>query len=98
MDGALIFGPRAAGSFTEIVGTSGVTEMEGALTSRPLLGAGDSLTEILGMGGDTPIEGMLALYPRPLLGPLTDMEGVSETEMVGTIGAETGCDRIPGPW
>jgi hypothetical protein len=61
MDGALIFGPRATGSFTDIVGISGVTEMDGTLGSRPLLGAGESLTEILGMGGDTPIEGTLAL-------------------------------------
>lgn len=85
IEGTLPLGPRdgTGDSSTEIVGMSGVTLIEGA--GIPLLGAGDSLTDILGTGGVTPIEGAFTWEPlRP--GPLTDIDGVSETEIEG-IGA-----------
>lgn len=94
IDGVLVLCPRAdAGdSLTEIVGISGVIEIEGALTLLCLFGAGDSPTEMLGIGGVTPIDGTLTLLPRPAA-LLTVIDGVSETEIVGTEGAETGLER-----
>jgi hypothetical protein len=76
---------------TLIVGTAGA-ETVGIGLGRPLLGAGESFTEMLGIGGVTPIDGNM-LYPRVLTGRLTDIAGVSETEMVGIEGAEAGISR-----
>lgn len=89
-------------SETDIVGMSGVTEIIGTLASlpraeTPLAGAGDSLTEIVGIGGVTPIEGIALLKPRPV-GALTDIDGVSDTEIVGMVGVEDGLKRDAGAW
>ena len=100
MEGAWIFGPRtrAGASLTEMLGMLGVTEMEGALTPRPLLGAVELVTVMLGMGGVTPIDGTLTFEPRPLPGPLTDKEGVSDTDIVGIGGAGDGGERAGAAW
>lgn len=104
IEGALIFGPRggAGDSLIEIVGISGVTEIEGGLTSRPLFDAVYPLTDMLGIGGVTPMEGVFTLGPRPV-GPLMEMDGVSETEIVGMEGADAGLEyagleRAEGGW
>jgi hypothetical protein len=76
---------------TLMVGTAGA-ETVGMGLGRPLLGAGELLREMLGMGGVIPIEGTI-LCPRALAGRLTDIAGVSETEMVGIEGAEAGISR-----
>ena len=92
IEGALILGPRAGAgdSLTEMVGMLGVTEMEGAFASHPLFGAGESLMDMVGMGGVTPIDGTFILEFRPLPGPLIDIDGVSDTEIVGMGGPEAG--------
>jgi hypothetical protein len=100
IEGALILGPRegAGVSLIAMVGILGVTEIDGALTSRPLFGAGDSLTDMLGMGGVTPIDGTLTFEPRSLVGPLTDIDGVSETDILGIGGAGAGLGRLGAAW
>ena len=111
-EGALLCRPRVgAGDWlTEMVGTSGVTLMDGAVTpflsagvsfteilgiiGAPLLVprfAGDSLTDILGVGGVATADGVLNLR---LVGPLTEIEGVSETEMDGIGGAGVVRERM----
>lgn len=100
--GALDRRAGVGASETDIVGMSGVTEIIGTLTSlprvdAPLADAGDSLIEILGIGGVTPIEGMALLEPRPD-GALTEIDGVSETEIVGMAAAEDGLKRAAGAW
>jgi hypothetical protein len=70
-------------------GIDGVTEIDGALIFG--IGADGSLTEIVGIGV-TDIEGAF-FTPEPLLAGagLTEIDGVSWTEIVG-MGAETaGC-------
>jgi hypothetical protein len=91
MGGALNLDPLLAvgESLTDIVGISGVTDIEGAVI--PLLSAGASFTEMLGTGGKTPIVGTFTAEPR--LGPLTEIDGVSETEIVGMGGAGVVLDR-----
>lgn len=74
IEGTLLFRPRAEAeeSLTDIVGTSGVTLIEGAVD--PLLSAGVSFTDMLG------IEGVLLLDPRLGAGDsLTEMLGVGGT-------------------
>jgi len=111
-EGVLLWRPRVgAGDWlTEMVGTSGVTLMDGAVT--PLLSAGvsfteilgiigalplvprlagDSLTDILGVGGVATADGVLDLR---LVWPLTEIEGVSETEMDGIGGAGVVRERV----
>lgn len=85
IEGALTLGARleAGDSLIAMLGISGVTAIEGTSAFMCLLGAGVSLTEMVGMGGVTPIDGTFALDPRRG-GPLTEMDGVSDTEMDGT--------------
>jgi hypothetical protein len=64
---------------TLMVGTDGVTEIDGALILGPRAGAGAPLTAIIGTSGVTAMEGTLAL--RPLLGA-----GASLKEMLGMGG------------
>lgn len=126
-EGTLLFRPRveAEESLTDMVGTSWVTLIEGAvdpllsagvsltdmlgrggaLFLDPRLGAGDSLTEMLGVGGTWNLEPRLEIgdsltemlgtggvgagdgLRKPLLGgPLTEIDGVSETEIEGIGG------------
>jgi hypothetical protein len=91
MGGALNLDPLLAGeSLTDITGMSGVTDIEGAVI--PLLSAGASLTDMLGTGGETPIVGTFTAEPRRL-GPLTEIDGVSEKEIVGMGGAGVVLER-----
>jgi hypothetical protein len=91
--GAFTLGPLlgAGVSLTDIIGISGVTDIEGAVI--PLLSAGASLTDMLGIGGETPIEGTFTAEPRRP-GPLTDIDGVSETDIVGMGGAGVVLERV----
>jgi hypothetical protein len=73
----------AAGPFTLIEGTDGVTEMDGV-----------SLTEMDGMEGVTDIAG--AFMFEPLGAGLTEIEGVSWTEIVGMGGMGDGLERAEG--
>lgn len=89
IEGTLLLRPwaGAAESLMEMIGTSGVTEIDGTLTGRPLVGTEESLTDMLGSGRVTPRDGALTFeYRPPALGVLTEMDGVSETEIVGTEG------------
>jgi hypothetical protein len=90
--GALTLGNLlgAGDSLTDIVGRSGMTDIEGAVI--PLLSAGASLTDILGTGGETPIEGTFTSELRRA-GPLTEINGVSETDIVGIGGAGVVLER-----
>jgi hypothetical protein len=81
-----------------MIGMSGVTEMEGTLLSRPPLGAGDSPKDMVGIGGVTPIDGTFVLKLRSFLGPLNDMDGVADTEIVGIEGGKADWDRAEGAW
>ena len=86
IEGTLNLLPRAGAgdSLMEMVGTSGIMEIVGTLT-LPLLGVGVSFIEILGMGCVTPIVGTFTRELRPT-GPLTEIDGVSDTEIVGIEG------------
>lgn len=100
--GALALRAGIGASETDIVGISGVTEIIGTFTSLPrvaipLAGAGDSLIEILGIGGEIPMEGMALLEPRPD-GALTEIDGVSDTEIVGMAGVDDSLERAVGAW
>lgn len=100
IEGALGVAPRlgAGDSSIAMVGILGATETEGGLTSRLLLGAGDSLNEKVGIGGVTAIDGDLELGARLLPGRLIDVEGVSETEIVGMGGVGACCDLAGAAW
>lgn len=75
---------------TLMEGADGVTDIDGAFT----LGIGledGSFTDMLGTVGD----GAFTLK-RPRPGALTEMEGVSWTEIVGTGGAGVDLERAGG--
>lgn len=84
---------EAGGPFTLIDGTDGVTEMEGGCTLD--FGTDGSLMEMVGTLGVTDIDG--AFIFDLLSAGLTEIVGVSWTEMVGMEYAGDDLDRIvPG--
>ena len=89
-------GPKPVCPLTFMLGTEGVTDIDGALILGPLAGVGDSLTEIIGISGVTEIEGALIL-PR-LFGAedsLTEMLGIGGvTPIDGTF---TPLPRVVAP-
>lgn len=73
-----------AGPSTLIVGTDGVTEIEGALIFGPRDGAGDSFTAIVGTDGVTETLGTFTFGPREGAGDsLTEIIGISVVAEIG---------------
>jgi hypothetical protein len=67
-----------------MLGILGVTEIEGTMTGRPLVGTEESLPDMLGNGRMVPRDDVLIFGLRtPSRGALTEMDGVSETEIDG---------------
>ena len=83
---------EVGGPFTLIEGTDGVTEMDGALIVG--MGADGSLMDIVGIGV-TEMDGGFTL---PRSAGLTEIDGVSWTEIVGMGGAGDGLERVGGVW
>lgn len=90
---------ETGGPLTLTEGTDGDTEMDGGPLTL-ILGArvdDGSLMDIVGTDGVTDIDGAF-MFGRPPTGALTEIDGVSWTEIAGTGGIGDGLERDGGAW